>query len=125
MATSLQEALLKSGLVNKEKLAKAKSQKKEGIVRRRGERPEPKKKSVGFLEGKHLHHVRTECELCKKAEPDVEYYEHNKKSLSVKWLCVNCADNQNILDDCRQTVQSEQAMRKMFRRRYGPTKVFK
>ena len=125
MATSLQEALLKAGLVSKEKLAKTESQKKQGVVRRKGRPPEPKKKSVGFLEGKHLHHVRTECELCQKTEPDVEYYEHNKKSLSVKWLCVTCADNQNILDDCRQTVQSEHAMRKVFRRRYGPTKVFK
>lgn len=125
MASSLQEALLKAGLVSKEKLQKEARQKQApGPIRRKGA-PPPVKKKAGFLEGKHLHHLRTECEACRKSAPDVEYYEHSKKSLAAKWLCIQCADGENILDDCRQTVQSEQAMKGHFQRRYGPTKVFK
>ena len=115
MAQSLKEALLKAGFVSKEKLA----------PKPRRQAVPAKKKTVGFLEGKHLHHLRTECEACRKSAPDVEYYEHSKKSLAAKWLCIQCPDAENILDNFRQTVHSEQAMRRLFQRRYGPTKVFK
>lgn len=108
MTTTLQEALIKAGLAGRDKLKKSKA-----------------KKSVGFLEGKHHHHLRTECEACRKGSPDVEYYEHAHKGLPHKWLCVKCADACNILDQYRQTMQSPHAQQGVFRRQYGPTKVFK
>ncbi len=72
----------------------------------------------------HEHHHRTECESCKKTTPDVEYYQHSLKTLTAKWLCIPCADQHKILDDCRQTEQSDFSLRKTFRRLYGPTKRF-
>lgn len=108
MTQTLQQALIKAGLVSKEKLKKAES-----------------KRKPGFIEGKHHHHIRTECEACGKSSPDVEYYEHKNRSLDKKWLCVKCADTYNISDDFRQTVQSQHAKSGLFRRQYGATKVFK
>lgn len=171
MTQTLQEALLKAGLVSKEKLQKAEQDKKKAArderqaqfqsqqARQQGQRrppsgprpggkprgrsdqarpsqptqasrpaprPEiPKNKSLGFIEHKHHHHMRTECDSCRRSLPDVEYYEHKFKNLDAKWLCVICADKNNILDDCRQTMQSQHAKSNMFRRGYGPTKIFR
>jgi len=152
MTTTLQEALLKAGLVKeKSKLPNQKEHKttllKSAEPKRNFEEKTQKefKKPIqnqkpfqtgrtqfkqerqkpGFIEHKHIHHVRTECEACKKNGPDVEYYEHSNKLLNVKWLCVRCADRYNIHDDTRQTMQSSFAMSRMFRREWGPTKVFK
>lgn len=150
MTQTLQEALLKAGLVSKEKLQKADADKKAAERAKRMEgkpRPPqqaaphkapprkaapapraevpPKKKSLGFIEGKHHHHSRTDCESCGKTSPDVEYYEHKNRSLDKYWLCVKCADDHNIHDDFRQTVQSPQAMKGLFQRGYGPTKMFR
>src|SRR3990167_4289125 len=120
MTTTLQEALLKAGLVSKEKLQKAENEKKQAARAERQEarqqaqhasRPaahksrapekrsgqgtqrQPHKgattlrrvegatpqgqqqparapikanKSLGFIEGKHHHHMRTDCEVCGK-----------------------------------------------------------
>lgn len=150
MTQTLQEALLKAGLVTKEKLARAEADKKAAERAQRQKKfdrpppppvkkaetprrappkppppPPPKKKPLGFIEGKHHHHSRTECEACGRPSPDVEYYEHKNKSLDKYWLCVRCADDNNIHDDFRQTMQSPQAMKGLFQRGYGPTKVFK
>lgn len=144
MTTTLQQALLKAGLINKEQLKKAETDKKQ--ARRppaperprspspqhpRGARPPGKtfvkedKKTPGFIEGKHHHHMRTQCDACHKTSPDVEYYEHKNRSLECCWLCVRCADAHNISDDYRQTVQSQHAQAGRFRREYGATKIFK
>jgi hypothetical protein len=164
MTQSLQDALLKAGLVSKEKLQKAENEKKKAAHEERRQqredaapRPRPGqtlrpsqpprvsrgtpppsrpaapppivkkevKKSVGFIEGKHHHHLRTNCEECERSTPDVEYYQHKNRSLDKYWLCVTCADKNNILDEFRQTMQSQHAQNKMFRRGYGPTKIFK
>ncbi len=117
MTQTLQEALLKAGLVKKSEAPKKK------VL---SSKPSAPAKKPGFLEGKHHHHLRTECEVCSKNLPDVEYYEHANKILGPKkWLCVTCADNNNILDNCRQTIQSQHSQSRVFRRQYGPTKVFK
>ncbi len=120
MTTTLQEALIKAGVVSKEK-AREEARKKSVP---RHSRNEPKK-TAGFIEGKHQHHLRTDCAACKKNSPDVEYYEHRNRSLEAKWLCVTCADQHNILDESRQTMQSQHAQSKRFRRQYGATKIFK
>ncbi|HEX5037807.1 MAG TPA: hypothetical protein VFX30_11660 [bacterium] len=88
-------------------------------------RPAPTEQKPGFIEGKHHHHIRTDCEACGRSSPDVEYYEHRNRALDKYWLCVRCADNNNILDEFRQTMQSSQAQKGIFQRGYGPTKVFK
>lgn len=167
MTQTLQDALLKAGLISKEKLKQAEVDKK--AAQRAARQPESKpafKKPVftkpvsakpvftkpvaaanaprpqasrppvpaprpqeikgpGFAEGKHVHHSRTDCESCGHSSPDVEYYEHKNRSLNKFWLCVKCADSHNIHDDFRQTTQSPQAMRGLFQRNYGPTKVFR
>ena len=76
----------------------------------------------GLSEGKHAHHIRTDCDACGRSSPDVEYYEHKNRSLDKYWLCVKCADTNNILDDFRQTSQSSQSQRGLFQRGYGHTK---
>lgn len=162
MTQTLQQALLKAGLISEDKLKKAEADKKaaqraakmarqqppqplrkdpranspkadaakpapqatQRPARPAPSRPAPPKKSVGFIEGKHLHHIRTLCDACERSSPDVEYYEHRNRSLDKYWLCVRCADDNNILDEFRQTVQSSHAIKGVFRRNYGPTKVF-
>ena len=114
MTQTLQQALIKAGLVSKEKLKKAEEEKKKRT-----------KKSVGFIEGKHHHHIRTACEACGKSSPDGDYSEHKNRNLDKKWLCVKCADTHNISDEFRQTVQSQHAKSGLFRRQYGRTKIFK
>ena len=125
MTTTLQEALIKAGLVKREKVEEARRG-KPSPKGRGGHRPpqQTEKKSVGFLEGKHHHHIRAACESCEKTSPDVEYYEHRNQVLP-KWLCVECADRSQIEDKFRQTVQSQHAQSGRFRRQYGPTKLFK
>lgn len=177
MTQTLQDALLKAGLVTKEKLQRAEADKKaakraaqmaqrpqpQGHQQRpqgqhrppappvatksaapaqtqipqapkpaqRPQRPPvrpqeaPQKKSVGFVEGKHLHHIRTHCDACGRSSPDVEYYEHKNRALDKYWLCVKCADDNSILDDFRETMQSSHAIKGVFRRNYGPTKPFR
>lgn len=129
MTTTLQQALLKAGLVANKKLPEKKPEKKTILKPAREERPKPSFKEssrpLGFIEKKHIHHLRTDCEACKKSGPDVEYYEHRNKILDVRWLCVKCADYYNISDEYRQTMQSQFAMGRRFIRGYGATKVFK
>lgn len=153
MTQTLQQALLKAGLVTQDKLKKAEADKKAAeraarFPKKEERRPSPppkqaapksarpapppprpaappQKKSVGFIEGKHHHHIRTQCEACGRPSPDVEYYEHKNRALDKYWLCVRCADDNNILDDFRQTMQSSHAQKGIFQRGYGPTKVFK
>ena len=127
MTQTLQQALLKAGLVKeKPKTSKpiAKTTPHPRPISRPPQNP-PQKKSVGFLEHKHHHHLRTDCEACGKSSPDVEYYEHKSKRLDKYWLCVRCADSNSISDQFRQTVQSSHSKTGMFRREYGATKVFK
>lgn len=158
MTQTLQDALLKAGLVTQDKLKKAEAEKRAAKfahkspaappppprnthsvniaksspkpvparpVRPQIKRVAPETKGPGFLEHKHIHHLRTECESCQKTSPDVEYYEHPNRSFQYYWLCVKCADDHSILDQYRQTKQSQHAMSGFFRRNYGPTKIFK
>jgi hypothetical protein len=154
MTQTLQQALLKAGLISQDKLKKAEAEKKaaeraDRFPKKEERRPPPpppkpapaaakparaapaprpappQKKSVGFIEGKHHHHIRTQCEACGRPSPDVEYYEHKNRALDKYWLCVRCADDNNILDDFRQTMQSSQSQKGIFQRGYGHTKIFR
>ena len=147
MTQSIQEAMLKAGLVTKEKLKQVEQEKKAASRPPRPQRPVIKppfvklpvktaskfqaKPSIPKPEikkrepAKHLHHIRTDCEGCRKSSPDVEHYLHTNRSFNAFWLCVRCADAHNISDECRQTIQSQHAMSGLFRREYGATKVFR
>ena len=107
----LKKALLKAGL----KVAGPKP-----------DEPKPQKSLSPKKEAKKFqdHQIRSDCEYCKKYTSDVEYYMHENKFIAVRWLCMKCADEYKILDDCRQTHQSSDARSSVFRRQYGRTKRF-
>ncbi|HQH81057.1 MAG TPA: hypothetical protein PK599_06675, partial [bacterium] len=69
--------------------------------------------------------IRIVCEVCGKTAPDVEQYQHKNRLIQGKeWICIPCADEYCIDDQCRLTQQSSQAKSKMFIRQYGRTKKF-
>ena len=69
--------------------------------------------------------IRIVCEVCGKTAPDVEQYQHKNRLIQGKeWICIPCADEYCIDDQCRLTHQSSQAKSKMFIRQYGRTKKF-
>lgn len=138
---TLQEALLKSGLMTQDRVNQLKEEEKKKkiaarIAAEKARAPKPKPVAKAALKAKktppppkpaekiHEHHLRTFCDACGKTSPDVEYYQHTNRRLDKYWLCVRCADENNILDDTRQTHQSPQAQKKLFLRGYGATKVF-
>ena len=111
---SFKKAFLKAGIVSKDQVIAAELQ----ASRKKRIRPireEP------VSEKKHTHHFRSLCDSCGNGSPDVEYYEHNIRILNAHWLCVNCADLNNIHDKFRKTAQSQHSITKVFCRRYGPT----
>lgn len=142
---TLQEELLKSGLITSERVKQLKDEEKKKriaarVAAEKARAPKPAKPGSGKpkvavkpkkaasppkpVEKIHEHHLRTFCDACSKTSPDVEYYQHANRRLDKYWLCVRCADENNILDDTRQTHQSPQAQKKSFLRGYGATKVF-
>lgn len=106
----LKKALLKAGLAPSKPKIEAPKEPVKSVS--------PQKEAKKF----HDHQVRTECEYCKKYSPDVEYYMHENRLVNVRWLCMKCADEYRIMDDCRQTHQSVDARSGRFIRQYGRTK---
>ena len=72
---------------------------------------------------KHQEH-RNFCEVCECIQPDVERFKHNMPTVDAEWICSNCADKSQILDDFRITNQSDSANNGRYRRYYGHTKGF-
>lgn len=103
--SSLKDALMKAGF---------KSSKSEN------ERP---KASQGQRPSKvHGHQqARTYCDVCERTLPDVEHYRHRNPTVDAQWICIGCADKNEIPDSTRTTAQSEMAKKGMFRRFYGAT----
>jgi hypothetical protein len=114
MAGSLKDALIKAGVVSKDNI----DLEKEKVRREKIQSKGPSQ------EGIHAHHIRTDCDHCRKNASDVEYYEHFNRSIEAKWLCMVCADKGWIKDDCRQTNQSSHSKSGVFRREFGATKRF-
>ena len=67
---------------------------------------------------------RNFCEICEFIQPDVERFKHKNPRVDAEWICSNCADKNEILDDFRITHQSDSAINGRFRRYYGHTKDF-
>ena len=137
---TLQEELLKTGLITQDRIKRLKEDEKKKkvaarIAAEKARAPKPARPKIVARPKKvpppprapekvHEHHLRTFCDACGKTSPDVEYYQHTNRRLDKYWLCVRCADENNILDETRQTHQSPQAQKKLFLRGYGATKVF-
>ncbi len=105
----MKKALMDAGLVSKKDV----------------ERDKVKKQHLKKGRKMRQDHIRIVCEACGKTAPDVERYDHRNRLIQGKeWLCIPCADQYQIPDDCRQTNQSTQARQGMFIRQYGRTKKF-
>lgn len=72
---------------------------------------------------KHQEH-RNFCEVCEFIQPDVEKFVHKMPTIDAEWICANCADKAQILDQFRVTCQSEFSKTGRYRRFYGPMKDF-
>ncbi len=68
---------------------------------------------------------RNFCEVCELIHPDVEKFKHRNPRIDAEWICLNCADKNEILDDFRVTAQSDVAKTNRYRRFYGHTKDFR
>lgn len=83
---------------------------------------ERKRKNVKLDKEREGHEIRNQCDLCSEFKTTVEFYEHKNRAVGVKWLCVKCADTNNISDDFRTTAQSPDSRSGMFMRSYGHTR---
>jgi RNase P subunit RPR2 len=110
--SSLKDALLKAGL----KASKVQNERPaRSTVQHVQQRNVPPKKM-------HAHQqARTYCDVCDRTLPDVEHYRHRNPTVSVNWICIGCADKNEIPDSTRTSAQSEMALKGMFRRYYGAT----
>lgn len=107
MVKSLKDALMGAGLKSS---------------RTENERPKMRKKDKNKTQ---LHQEeRNFCELCERIFPDVEHYKHRNPTIDVRWLCLGCADKNEIMDRFRTTAQSEYSKKGIFRREYGETAKF-
>lgn len=64
---------------------------------------------------------RDYCEVCDTTQPDVERFKHRNARVDAQWMCVNCADKNEIHDKFRVTAQSDFARQGRYQRFYGPT----
>ena len=83
------------------------------------ERQRKLKKEVTKTE-KHQEH-RNFCEVCETTQPDVERFVHKNHRVEVEWICLNCADKNEIHDKFRKTAQSDFNRLGRYQRFYGPT----
>jgi ribosomal protein L44E len=64
---------------------------------------------------------RNFCEVCETTQPDVEHFKHRNSRIDAQWICVNCADKNEIHDKFRTTAQSDFNLQGRYQRFYGPT----
>ena len=103
--SSLKDALQKAGFV---------------ATKKENERAKRPKKEVS--QAQTHQEQRNFCDHCKNLYPDVEFYSHRNRSIEAQWLCLKCADYNQILDDFRTTAQSDYSIKNVFLRRYGHTR---
>ena len=102
--SSLKDALLKAGLSS---------------TKVENERKTKYKKDKTKIE-KHQE-KRNFCEVCETTQPDVEHFKHRNARVDARWICVNCADKNEIHDKFRVTAQSDFNRQGRYQRFYGPT----
>ena len=104
---SIKDALLKAGFQSTK------------IQNERKSIPKHLKKNIE----KHQEH-RNFCEVCELIQPDVERFKHRMPHIDAEWICLNCADKEQVPDQFRVTAQSDASRLKQYRRFYGATKDF-
>lgn len=104
---SMKDALLKAGFQSTK------------IQNERKSVPRHLKKNIE----KHQEH-RNFCEICELIQPDVERFKHRMPHIDAEWICLNCADKEQVPDQFRVTNQSDASRQKQYRRFYGATKDF-
>ena len=119
MAT-LKNAFLKAGVVTEKQVQQMEVRARQTQKKEKAHKKE-EQVSKQKDEHKHAHHVRSLCDACGKTSSDVEFYKHKNRSLDKYWLCLKCADDYSIHDQCRETAQSFHGKTALFIRRYGPT----
>ena len=67
---------------------------------------------------------RNFCEICELSMPDVERFKHKNPTVNAEWICLGCADKNDILDEFRMTHQSDFAKQNKYKREFGATKEF-
>jgi RNase P subunit RPR2 len=102
--SSLKDALMKAGLSSS---------------KTENERKSKYKKDKTKVE-KHQE-KRNFCEVCETIHPDVERFKHKNSRVDAQWICVNCADKNEIHDKFRVTAQSDFNKQGRYQRFYGPT----
>ncbi len=105
--SSMKDALKKAGFAT----AKAENERQKKFV---------KEKTKTEKQQEH----RNYCEVCDTTQPDVERFNHRNARIDAEWICSNCADKNEILDQFRFTNQSDSARSGRYRRYYGPIKDF-
>jgi hypothetical protein len=111
----LKQALINAGVVTQQKLQEIEKEKARARVQKRHVESDAKMRED---------QLRIVCDACGKSAPDVERYVHkNRLIVGKEWLCLRCADDHQINDECRLTAQSTQAQSRLFRRQYGRTKT--
>lgn len=101
---SLKDALLKAGLSS----SKIENERKQKLNKDRTKTEKHQEK-------------RNFCEVCETTQPDVERFKHKSPRVDAQWICVNCADKNEIHDKFRVTAQSDFARQGRYQRFYGPT----
>ena len=104
---SLKDALSKAGF----KTAKTENERKQKVSKE-------KTKVEKHQENRNF------CEVCEAVHPDVERFKHKNSRIDAEWICSNCADKNEILDDFRLTNQSHFSKTGRYRRYYGHTRDF-
>lgn len=67
---------------------------------------------------------RNFCEICELIHPDVERFKHRLPHIDAEWICLNCADKEQVPDQFRVTAQSDASKGHRYRRAFGATKDF-
>ena len=101
---SMKDALLKAGL----KSSKVENERKQKITKDKTKVEKHQEK-------------RNFCEVCEAIHPDVERFKHKNPRIDAQWICVNCADKNEIHDKFRVTHQSDFSKQGRYQRFYGPT----
>ena len=96
--------------------------KKAGFKSNKTENERPPMRQKDKSQTEKFQEQRNYCEVCNATMPDVERYHHKNALIDAVWICLNCADKNEIHDKFRVTAQSDFSKRGKFQRFYGPTR---
>ncbi len=100
----------------------ADAMKKVGLKATKGQNERPKIRQKDKKKTEVHQEQRNYCEICSCTMPDVEHYKHRNALIDARWICVACADKNDIHDQFRSSAQSDFSIAGKFHRYYGPTR---